>query len=95
MTMFDHSVEKLPREQLRALQFQKLQEVLRLVFGRNKFYTKKWREAGLGPHDIQSLTDLRKLPFTFKSELMHAQEEAPPTRACIRLRGPRALRCAW
>ncbi|OLD00310.1 MAG: phenylacetate--CoA ligase [Acidobacteria bacterium 13_1_40CM_4_58_4] len=78
MPTFDQSVEKLPREQLRALQFQKLQEVLRLVFGRNRFYTKKWREAGLTSHDIQSLTDLRKLPFTCKSELMQAQEEAPP-----------------
>jgi phenylacetate-CoA ligase len=78
MPTFDRSVEKMPRERLRALQFQKLQEVLRMAFDRNRFYTKKWREAGLSSHDIQSLTDLRKLPFTFKSELMHAQEEAPP-----------------
>src|SRR5712692_8040312 len=78
MPIFDQSVEKMPREQLRALQFQKLQEVLRLVFGRNRFYTKKWREAGIAPEGIKSLSDLRKLPFTHKSELVRAQEEAPP-----------------
>jgi phenylacetate-CoA ligase len=78
MPTFDQSIEKRPRGQLRALQFQKLQELLRLVLGRNRFYTKKWREAGLASHDIQSLTDLGKLPFTCKSELMQAQEEAPP-----------------
>ncbi len=78
MPIFDQSVERLPREQLSALQSQKLQEVLRLVFGRNCFYTKKWRDAGLASLDIQSLTDPRKLPFTHKSELMQAQEEAPP-----------------
>ncbi len=78
MPIFDQSVEKMPREQLRALQFQKLQEVLRLVFGRNRFYTKKWREAGIAPEGIKSLSDLRKLPFTHKSELVRAQEETPP-----------------
>jgi phenylacetate-CoA ligase len=78
MPTFDPSVEKLPREQLRTLQLQKLHEVLRLVFGRNRFYTRKWREAGLASRDIRSLADLRKLPFTFKSELMQAQEQAPP-----------------
>jgi phenylacetate-CoA ligase len=78
MPAFDQSVEKLAREQLRVLQFQKLQELLRLVFHRNRFYTKKWREAGMAPDDIKSLSDLNKLPFTEKSELVRAQEEAPP-----------------
>src|SRR2546428_13050597 len=53
MPTFDQSVEKLPREQLRALQFQKLQEGLRRVFGRNRFYQKKWREGGPTTDDVQ------------------------------------------
>lgn len=76
--IFDQSIEKTPREQLRELQLQKLQELLGLVFDRNRFYTRKWREAGFEPGDLKALSDVRKLPFTNKSELMRAQEEAPP-----------------
>lgn len=78
MQIFDPSIEKTPREGLRELQLHKLQELLRIVFGRNRFYTKKWREAGFGPDKLKSLSDVRRLPFSYKSELMRAQEEAPP-----------------
>jgi phenylacetate-CoA ligase len=78
MTTPDQSMEKASSDQLRKAQGQKLQELLRLVFGRNRFYTKKWREAGIAPHDIKSLSDLHKLPYTHKSELGRAQDEAPP-----------------
>ena len=78
MQTFDQSIEKTSREQLREIQFQKLQELLRLVFGRNRFYTTKWRDAGIGPDSIKSLSDVCKLPFSHKSELVQAQEEAPP-----------------
>src|SRR2546429_4697760 len=30
------------------------------------------------PDELRSLADLRKLPFTYKSELVRAQDEAPP-----------------
>ncbi|HXY24083.1 MAG TPA: AMP-binding protein [Candidatus Acidoferrum sp.] len=78
MQIFDASIEKTPREMLRVLQFQKLQELLHLVHGANRFYTRKWRKTGISLGEIKSLSDVRKLPFTTKSELMQAQEEAPP-----------------
>ena len=78
MKTFDPSIERTPREMLRVLQLQKLQELLRLVAGRNRFYTRKWRKAGIAPEDIKSLSDFRRFPFTTKSELMQAQEETPP-----------------
>jgi phenylacetate-CoA ligase len=78
MQLFDPALEALPREKLRALQFQKLQTMLSQVMGRNRFYTKKWKDAGVVPEDIQSFSDFRKLPFTYKSELMQAQEDSPP-----------------
>lgn len=74
----DHPMEKASRERLRETQWQKLQELLRVVSGRNRFYTRKWHDAGIAPDEIKSISDLRKLPFTHKSELMCAQEEAPP-----------------
>ena len=78
MPTFDPSIERVSREALRELQLRKLQELLGQVHGRNRFYTAKWHAAGVGPGGIKTLSDLAKLPFTTKSELLQAQEEAPP-----------------
>src|SRR5713226_954055 len=78
MPFFDQVNETAPREHLRTLQFDKLQRLLHEISGRNRFYTKKWNDAGIVPRSIHSLSDLQKLPFTYKSELVCAQEEAPP-----------------
>lgn len=78
MPFFDQVNETAPRERLQTLQVEKLQRLVREIFGRNRFYTKKWKDAGMNPGDIQSLADFQKLPFTYKSELVSAQEEAPP-----------------
>ena len=78
MPFFDQVNETAPRERLRTLQFDKLQRLLREIFGRNRFYTKKWSAAGIVPDNIHSLSDFQNLPFTCKSELVRAQEEAPP-----------------
>lgn len=78
MPFYDQASETAPRERLQTLQLEKLQKLIRGLCGRNRFYTKKWNDAGIGPLDIRSLPDLRRLPFTCKSELVNAQEEAPP-----------------
>jgi phenylacetate-CoA ligase len=78
MPFFRESIETMSREQFRELQIRKLQALLSRIFGRNRFYTKKWNEAGVEPGDIQSLADFQKLPFTCKSELVQSQEEEPP-----------------
>jgi phenylacetate-CoA ligase len=68
----------MPREKLQALQLEKLRTLLFRLMGTNCFYTKKWKHAGAEPGDIQSLSDFSKLPFTYKFELVRAQEEASP-----------------
>jgi len=78
MTPLGELLENAPRDKLREVQWQKLEELLRLVSGRNRFYTEKWHKAGISPEELKSLGDLRKLPFTRKSELARAQDEAPP-----------------
>ncbi len=78
MPFFDPINETAPRERLQTLQVEKLQKLLREISGRNRFYTRKWNEAGMLPSDIHSLAAFQKLPFTYKSELVRAQEEAPP-----------------
>jgi phenylacetate-CoA ligase len=78
MSFYDPTVETAPREHLQTLQLEKLQKLLGEISGRNRFYTQKYAEAGIKREDIRSFADFQKLPFTLKSELARAQEEAPP-----------------
>ncbi len=78
MTYFDELTETLPREQLAALQLKKLQGMMGHLWGRNQFYTNKWKAAGVQPSDIRSLADLVGLPLTRKSELMNDQAAHRP-----------------
>jgi len=75
---FDKTTETMAREDLQALQLDKLQAMLTQLWGRNRFYTLKMKAAGVTPGDIQSLDDLARLPITTKTELVQAQADDPP-----------------
>ncbi len=77
MHYFNQALETMRRERLQEFQLEKAVNMFSLLFGHNRFYTRKWNEAGLLPTDIQSMSDLSKLPFTTKAELVQAQEDAP------------------
>ena len=62
-------IESLPREGLESIQLKRLQSLVSRVYERVKPYRAKMEEAGVKPDDIQSLADLRKLPFTTKDDL--------------------------
>lgn len=78
MTYFDEATETLPREQLAALQLKKLQAMTTELWGKNLFYTNKWKAAGVQPSDIKTLADLSRLPLTKKGELMDDQAAHGP-----------------
>lgn len=78
MTYFDEPTEILPREKLAALQLNKLQKMMAHLWGKNQFYTSKWKANGVQPSDIRSLADLERLPLTRKSELMDDQAAHGP-----------------
>jgi phenylacetate-CoA ligase len=61
--------ETMPREALEAIQLRRLQNTLQRVYATVPFYRAKFDEAGVKPSDIQSLHDLRRLPFTTKQDL--------------------------
>jgi len=62
-------LECMPREELRKLQLIKLKETVQRVYDRVPFYREAFKAKGVEPGDIQSLEDLRKLPFTVKQDL--------------------------
>lgn len=61
-------IETMPREQLRELQVQKLKKTLEVCM-KSPFYKKRLEEAGVTPDSINSVEDIRKIPFTTKSDL--------------------------
>jgi phenylacetate-CoA ligase len=78
MSYFDEATETLPREQLGALQLNKLQMMMAHLWNTNQFYTIKWQAARVHPSDIRSLADLARLPLTRKGELMNDQASYGP-----------------
>ncbi|HLH26066.1 MAG TPA: phenylacetate--CoA ligase family protein [Chloroflexota bacterium] len=71
-------VERLPREQLRALQLRRLQTLVGWAYARSPFWQRRLDAARVAPEQIRSLDDLRRLPFITKAELLENQAERPP-----------------
>jgi phenylacetate-CoA ligase len=78
VTFLDRATETMPRESLQALQLAKLRALLDQIHGRNRFYTAKFKAAGIAPGDVRALDDLSRLPLTTKKELVQAQADDPP-----------------
>ena len=65
----DPELETLDRAQLRELQGRRLRAVVRYACERIGLYRERFEDAGVDPGEIRSLDDLRRLPFTRKSDL--------------------------
>ena len=61
--------ETLEREEIEALQLERLQETVKRVYEKVPPYRKKMDEAGVKPEDIKTLADLAKLPFVTKQDM--------------------------
>ena len=71
-------LEKLPENEVRALQTQRLIAQVRYCYDNTPFWRNKFDEAGISPDDIRCLSDLPKIPFCTKAELQKNQSENPP-----------------
>jgi len=70
--MFDYwnpHVERMPLEDLRRLQEERLRSMVHYVYEHSPFYKQRFDEAGVTPGDVKGLSDLAKLPFTYKVDL--------------------------
>ncbi len=66
---WNESYETLPREQLDALKLKRLKDTVQRVYERVPFYRTKFQEMGLDGDSVESLDDLKRLPFTTKTDL--------------------------
>ena len=69
MGIWDPTHECMPREELEQLQLERLQATLNRAYKNVTCYRNKFNNQEIVPEDIQSLTDLTKLPFTTKDDL--------------------------
>ncbi|MEE1795638.1 phenylacetate--CoA ligase [Streptomyces sp. BE308] len=69
MTALLDAAERLGRDELEALQLERLRATLRHAYENVPFYRAAFDTAGLGPEDCRTLADLARFPFTTKDDL--------------------------
>lgn len=77
---WDPEMQTMPREQLRALQLERLQKLAaRVLDGQAPLFGRKLKEAGLAaPEDLKDVDDVNRLPTTLKQELRDSEADHPP-----------------
>ncbi len=66
---WNRQAECMDRKALESVQLERLRAQVHRVYERVPFYRARFDAFGVRPGDIRSLEDLRKLPFTLKSDL--------------------------
>ena len=63
------AMETMIQEEKKALQSQKLQQLVERIYEKTNFYHEKIHALGLEPTDIKGIQDIDKLPFTTSIDL--------------------------
>ena len=85
---YQPEIECASREEILALQNERLVKQVQHVWDNVPYYRKKMEEKGLTPADIQSVDDLHKLPFLTKDDLRECYPYgllAKPLKDCVRI----------
>jgi phenylacetate-CoA ligase len=69
MPIWNPEYESMPRRDMVALQGERLHKLVAYVYACIPFYQRKLDQAGVKPDAINSVDDLKRLPFTTKQEL--------------------------
>ncbi len=66
---WDKDIETMSREDMKALQSERLVKQVKHVYDNVKYYRDLMDKKGVKPEDIKSIDDLHKLPFISKADL--------------------------
>lgn len=69
MKYFSKEAETATRHEMKLMQSLRLVQMVRRCYENVSFYKEKMDELGISPEDIQSIDDIVKLPFTYKTDL--------------------------
>lgn len=67
--MYDSKIEQMSRDEMTALQTERLVKAVAYAYERVPLYKERFDEIGLKPDDIKGLDDITKIPFTVKTDL--------------------------
>ena len=84
---YNPGMETLTRSEIEALQLKRLKATVQRCMN-SPFYKKRFEEAGITADDIQTLDDLRRIPFTTKQDLRDNYPfgaASMPASECVRL----------
>lgn len=68
-TIRDPRIECMGRDEMNALQSERLVKQVKNVYEHVEFYRRKMDDLGVEPGDIRGIEDIHKLPFTTKEDL--------------------------
>jgi len=77
---FEKNLETLPQDQIKALQLERLKNVVEFAYHSNDIHKNRFQNASVSPDDINSLDDIKKLPFMDKALL---RDNYPAKLACV------------
>ncbi len=87
-TYFQKDIETASRDEIRAIQDERLVRTVQRVWDSDNYYKQKMVERGVEPGDIKSQDDLWKLPFITKDDLREAYPAgllSCPMRDCVKI----------
>ena len=67
--IWNKEMECMSREDMKALQSERLVKLVKYVYDNVEFYRDRMDEHGIKPEDIKSIDDIVKLPYTTKNDL--------------------------
>lgn len=67
--IFNPQMETASKKQIEEIQLERLKKTVRVCYENVPHYKKKFDEIGLKPEHIQTLKDIRLIPFTVKNDL--------------------------
>lgn len=67
--IWDREAECMPEKQRQQLQLDRLKAIVSYAYENVPFYRKRFKDKKIKPEDINSLSDITKLPFTEKADL--------------------------
>ncbi len=88
MAYWNESIECMSREDMKALQSERLVKQVRYVYENVPYYKDLMDKKGVSPSDIKDVDDLSKLPFLSKADLRDAYPYgmlARPLSDCVRI----------
>lgn len=72
---FLQQAEYWSKDQLKAYQWEQLNQILHHAYTNVPYYYKQWKKLGIHPNDIQSFDDMKQLPILTKADVVQYNQE--------------------